>query len=99
MLKNGFYTALGTPLTEDGKIVEGSLVKHIDQQIGEDAFADAILGVAVACHGHTGFGGDVGTAKTHPEAARRQSGSGGVGNIRIGVVGTAGGTFAAGCQR
>ena len=33
MLKNGFYTALGTPLTEDGKLVEASLAKHIEQQI------------------------------------------------------------------
>ena len=33
MLKNGFYTALGTPLTEDGKVIESALVKHIEQQI------------------------------------------------------------------
>ena len=33
MLKNGFYTALGTPLTEDGKVIESALRKHIKQQI------------------------------------------------------------------
>jgi len=32
-LTNGFYTALGTPLTEDGRIIEASLTKHIEQQI------------------------------------------------------------------
>lgn len=41
MLKDGFYTALGTPLTEDGKLVEGALIKHIDQQI--DAGASGLL--------------------------------------------------------
>ena len=41
MLKGGFYTALGTPLTEDGKLVEGALIKHIDQQI--DAGASGLL--------------------------------------------------------
>jgi len=41
MLKNGFYTALGTPLTEDGKIIEAALKKHIDQQI--DAGASGLL--------------------------------------------------------
>ena len=40
-MKNGFYTALGTPLTEDGHIVEASLVKHIEQQI--DAGASGLL--------------------------------------------------------
>ena len=41
MLNNGFYTALGTPLTEDGKIIEGALIKHIEQQI--DAGASGLL--------------------------------------------------------
>ena len=41
MLKDGFYTALGTPLTEDGKLVEKALAKHIEQQI--DAGASGLL--------------------------------------------------------
>ena len=32
-MKNGFYTALGTPLTESGEVIESSLIKHIEQQI------------------------------------------------------------------
>ena len=44
MLKNGFYTALGTPLTEDGKIIEGALVKHIDQQIDAGAVGLLLMG-------------------------------------------------------
>ena len=43
-LKNGFYTALGTPLTEDGKIVEASLTKHIDQQIAAGASGILLMG-------------------------------------------------------
>ena len=41
MLANGFYTALGTPLTKDGKILEDALIKHIDQQI--DAGTSGLL--------------------------------------------------------
>ena len=44
MLKNGFYTALGTPLTEDGKIIESALRKHIEQQIGAGASGLLLLG-------------------------------------------------------
>lgn len=44
MLKNGFYTALGTPLTEDGKIIEGALRKHIEQQIEAGASGLLLLG-------------------------------------------------------
>ena len=44
MLKNGFYTALGTPLTEDGKIIEGALKKHIDQQIDAGAVGLLLMG-------------------------------------------------------
>ncbi len=40
-MNNGFYTALGTPLTEDGRIIEASLIKHIEQQI--DAGASGLL--------------------------------------------------------
>ena len=44
MLKNGFYTALGTPMTEDGKIVEGALKAHIDQQIDAGAVGLLLMG-------------------------------------------------------
>ena len=44
MLKNGFYTALGTPLTEDGKIIEAALKKHIDQQIDAGAAGLLLMG-------------------------------------------------------
>ena len=44
MLENGFYTALGTPMTEDGKIVESALVKHIDQQIDSGAVGLLLMG-------------------------------------------------------
>lgn len=40
-LTNGFYTALGTPLDENGNLVEASLRKHINQQI--DAGASGLL--------------------------------------------------------
>lgn len=39
--KNGFYTALGTPLDEKGNLIEASLRKHINQQI--DAGASGLL--------------------------------------------------------
>ena len=32
-LKDGFFTALGTPLDENGNLVAQSLEKHINQQI------------------------------------------------------------------
>lgn len=40
-LENGFYTALGTPLDENGNLVASSLRKHIKQQI--DAGASGLL--------------------------------------------------------
>ena len=40
-LKKGFYTALGTPLDENGNLIEESLRKHINQQI--DAGASGLL--------------------------------------------------------
>jgi len=43
-MKNGFYTALGTPLTEDGRIVETSLVKQIEQQIEIGASGLLLMG-------------------------------------------------------
>jgi len=39
--KDGFYTALGTPLDEDGNLIEEALRKHINQQI--DAGASGLL--------------------------------------------------------
>ena len=44
MLNNGFYTALGTPLTEDGKIIESALKAHIDQQIDAGAVGLLLMG-------------------------------------------------------
>ena len=44
MLKNGFYTALGTPLSEDGRIMEESLTKHIHQQIEAGASGLLLMG-------------------------------------------------------
>ena len=43
-MKNGFYTALGTPLTEEGRVVEESLVKHIEQQIEIGASGLLLMG-------------------------------------------------------
>ena len=43
VLKNGFYTALGTPI-ENGHIVEESLRKEIRQQIASDAAGMLLLG-------------------------------------------------------
>ena len=43
-MKNGFYTALGTPLTEDGKIIESALIKHIDGQIEAGASGLLLMG-------------------------------------------------------
>ena len=40
-LEKGFYTALGTPLTESGDLVAESLKKHIEQQI--EAGASGLL--------------------------------------------------------
>ena len=44
MFKNGFYTALGTPLTEDGKLIENALRRHIEQQIEAGASGLLLLG-------------------------------------------------------
>lgn len=43
-LKNGFYTALGTPLDENGNLVEASLRKHINQQIEAGASGLLLMG-------------------------------------------------------
>lgn len=43
-LKNGFYTALGTPINSDGSIVESSLRKQIEMQIEYGASGLLILG-------------------------------------------------------
>jgi 4-hydroxy-tetrahydrodipicolinate synthase len=44
MLKNGFYTALGTPLTDDGKTIEAALKKHINDQIDAGAAGLLLMG-------------------------------------------------------
>lgn len=44
MLKNGFYTALGTPLDENGNLVADSLKKHIEQQIEAGAAGLLLMG-------------------------------------------------------
>ena len=43
-LEKGFYTALGTPLTEDGDLVAESLRKHIDQQVAAGASGLLLMG-------------------------------------------------------
>ena len=43
-LKNGFYTALGTPMDENGDLVQSSLVKHIGQQIEAGAAGLLLMG-------------------------------------------------------
>ncbi len=43
-LNNGFYTALGTPLDENGNLVEASLRKHINQQIEAGAAGLLLMG-------------------------------------------------------
>ena len=43
-LKNGFYTALGTPLDEEGNLVAESLKKHIEQQIAAGASGLLLMG-------------------------------------------------------
>ena len=43
-LANGFYTALGTPLDEAGNLVEASLRRHIEQQIGAGASGLLLMG-------------------------------------------------------
>ena len=44
MNKKGFYTALGTPLTDDGEIIESSLRAHINHQIDAGASGLLLLG-------------------------------------------------------
>ena len=43
-LENGFYTALGTPLDENGNLIEESLKKHIVQQIEAGASGLLLMG-------------------------------------------------------
>ncbi len=42
--KNGFYTALGTPLDNEGNVIEASLRKHIRQQISAGAAGLLLMG-------------------------------------------------------
>lgn len=43
-MKAQFYTALGTPLTDDGKIIEEALIKHVEQQIEAGASGLLLMG-------------------------------------------------------
>ena len=43
-LRNGFYTALGTPLDDSGRIIVKSLRKEIDQQIEAGASGLLLMG-------------------------------------------------------
>jgi len=43
-LNKGFYTALGTPVDANGNLVEGSLRKHINQQIDAGAAGLLVMG-------------------------------------------------------
>ena len=43
-LTEGFYTALGTPLTEDGTLDAESFLRHIDDQVEADASGLLIMG-------------------------------------------------------
>jgi dihydrodipicolinate synthase/N-acetylneuraminate lyase len=44
MLKEGFYCALGTPLDEEGNIVQESLIAHIESQIEAGASGLLLMG-------------------------------------------------------
>ena len=56
MLKNGFYTAVGTPLDPEGNIIEESLIKQIDDQI-------AIGASGILLFGTMGIGGCIKTSQ------------------------------------
>lgn len=43
-MRNGFYTALGTPWTENGEIMKCALKKHIEQQIEAGAAGLLLMG-------------------------------------------------------
>ncbi|MBR2615105.1 MAG: dihydrodipicolinate synthase family protein, partial [Clostridia bacterium] len=43
-LKKGFYTALGSPLDENGNLIASSLEKHIEQQIAAGASGLLLMG-------------------------------------------------------
>ncbi len=43
-MKNGFITALGTPLDDKGNVIEASLIKHINQQIDFGASGLLLMG-------------------------------------------------------
>ena len=44
MLKNGFYTALGTPVDETGNFLPHSFVKHIEDQVNAGAAGLLVMG-------------------------------------------------------
>lgn len=43
-MNNGFYTALGTPLDDNGNLIPSSLIKHINQQIESGASGLLLMG-------------------------------------------------------
>jgi len=43
-MKNGFYTALGTPLDEAGYLVEESFIKHVEDQVAAGAVGLLVMG-------------------------------------------------------
>ncbi len=43
-MKKGFYTALGTPLGKDGKLIHSSFKKHIEDQVSAGASGLLIMG-------------------------------------------------------
>ncbi|RED52795.1 dihydrodipicolinate synthase family protein [Cohnella phaseoli] len=43
-MSNGYYPALGTPLDRDGSVLTGSLIKHVEDQIGRKAEGLLVMG-------------------------------------------------------
>jgi Dihydrodipicolinate synthase/N-acetylneuraminate lyase len=43
-MRDGFITALGTPFDEDGKLVEESLIRHVEDQINAGASGLLVMG-------------------------------------------------------
>lgn len=59
-LTDGFYTALGTPLDENGNLVEASLRKHINQQINSGASGLLLMGsMGIEAHIKNSSYGDI----------------------------------------
>ena len=64
MKKYGFYTALGTPLTDEGKVIKSALKAHIEQQITAGASGLLLMGSMgiESCIRHSEYGAAVDTA-------------------------------------